>query len=485
MTDSTAGASTARSTHDVVLRDNLARAQASTAQDAAAPAITQAFSGRWTRRHWAHASLFAVMGALLAAIVPGFSAAIQAAPNTQRTTLSLALPQLRLHKDNADHWQSVTLESGQTLSAVFEELGIPYNQLEKVMQHPRIKPALRRMRPGTALSFNLPADGSVRAMRIEAAPGIGDEPVELEFDGDALRERLIPQEVTTRTVVLSGTVGKSLFASARKAGLGNAQLNQLTDEMFKYDIDFDSDLDENDRFSVVVDQTWKNGQLASTGPVLAATFTMDGQLKSAFRHMRNGKPEYFTPDGRSLKRAFIRMPIPYARLSSGFGGRRHPVLGRMRMHKGVDYAAGTGTPIQAAGDARVEFVGRKGGYGNAVILNHGAGKTTLYAHMSRFAKIRPGQRVAQGTTIGYVGSTGMSTGPHLHYEFRVNGAHVNPLKMTLPPPQPLSGAALVAFRNETRRALDKIREVEDVIYMPGDDTRVATRKDAPRRNQRG
>jgi murein DD-endopeptidase MepM/ murein hydrolase activator NlpD len=476
---------TALTQHQAVLRDNLERAQASSAHDRAAPRFSQAFNGRWTRRHWAHASLFASMGALLAAIVPGFSTAMHAAPNTQRTTLSLALPQLHAQQENADRWHSVTLKSGQTLSGVFDEIGIPYDQLEKVMQHPRIKPALRRLRPGTALSFNLPADGSVRAMRIEAAPGIGDEPVELEFDGDALRERVVPQEITTRTVVLSGEVGRSLFASARKAGLGNAQLNQLTDEMFKYDIDFDSDLDDNDRFSVVVDQTWKNGQLASTGPVLAATFTIDGQPKSAFRHLRGGKPEYFTPDGRSLKRAFIRMPIPYARLSSGFGGRRHPVLGRMRMHKGVDYAAGTGTPIQAAGDARVEFVGRKGGYGNTVILNHGAGKTTLYAHMSRFARIRPGQRVAQGTTIGYVGSTGMSTGPHLHYEFRVNGAHVNPLKMTLPPPQPLSGAALAAFKSETRRALEKIREVEDVIYMPGDDTRVATAKDAPKRGKRG
>ena len=462
------------SQHDAVRRENLQRARANGAQDVSPPAITLPFNGRWTRRHWAHASLFATIGALLAAIVPGFPTALEAAPNIQRTTLSLALPQLRLGRTTNDHWQSVTLKSGQTLSGVFEELGIPYSQLEKVMQHPRIKPALRKLRPGTELSFNLPTDGSVRAMRIEAAPGIGDEAVELEFDGDALRERLIPQEVTTRTVVLSGEVGKSLFGSARKLGLGNAQLNQLTDEMFKYDIDFDSDLGENDRFSVVVDQTWKNGQLVSTGPVLAATFTIDGQLKSAFRHLRGGKPEYFTPDGRSLKRAFIRMPIPYARLSSGFGGRKHPVLGRMRMHKGVDYAAGTGTPIQAAGDARVEFVGRKGGYGNAVILNHGGGKTTLYGHMSRFAKIRAGQRVAQGTVIGYVGSTGMSTGPHLHYEFRVNGVHMNPLKMTLPPPQPLSGSDLVAFKSETRRALDKIREVEDVVFQLDDGSRVAS-----------
>jgi murein DD-endopeptidase MepM/ murein hydrolase activator NlpD len=484
MTDPTAGISTASARHDAVLRDNLQQAKASAALDATTPKLSQAFNGRWTRRHWAHASLFATMGMLVAAIVPGFSTAMQAVPNAQRTTLALALPQVQLRGDNSDRWQSVTLRPGQTLSGVFDDLGIPYDQLEKVMQHPKIKPALRKLRPGTALSFNLPADGSVRAMRIEAAPGIGDEPVELEFDGDALRERAVPQEITTRTVVLSGEVGRSLFASARKLGLGSAQLNQLTDEMFKYDIDFDSDLDEDDRFSVVVDQTWKNGQLASTGPVLAATFTVDGTLKSAFRHLRNGKPEYFTPDGRSLKRPFIRMPIPYARLSSGFGGRRHPVLGRMRMHKGVDYAAGTGTPIQAAGDARVEFVGRKGGYGNAVILNHGGGKTTLYGHMSRFARIRTGQRVAQGTVIGYVGSTGMSTGPHLHYEFRINGVHMNPLKMTLPPPEPLNGAALVAFKNETRRALDKIREVEDVVFQLDDGSRVAAAPVA-KRNKKG
>lgn len=463
------------SIHDAVRRSNLERANAASTT-VTAPLLPHAFNGRWTRRHWLHASLFATIGALVAAIVPGFSTAMQSSGKAQRMTLSLPLPQLGgKHGANSDHWQSVSLKPGQTLSGVFAELGIPQRQLQHVMQHPKIQPVLRRMRPGTELSFNLPADGSVRAMRIDMGKyGVNGEPVELEFDGNALREREVAHEVTTRTVVLSGKVGKSLFASAREIGLGSKQLSQLTDEMFKYDIDFDSDLDQNDRFSVVVDQTWKDGQLVDTGPVLAATFTMDGHLKSAFRHVRDGKPEYFTPDGRSLKRPFIRMPIPYARLTSGFGGRNHPVLGTFRMHKGVDYAAGVGTPIQAAGDARVEFVGWKGGYGRAVILNHGNGRTTLYGHMSRFGAEKIGQRVAQGSVIGYVGASGLATGPHLHYEFRVNGVHQNPLKMTLPPPQPLQGPALLAFQNDTRRALDKIREVENVIYAPDDDTRVAS-----------
>ena len=473
--------------NDTVRRENLERLSAAAVHTAPATRFPPAFNGRWTRRHWAHASLFATIGALLAAIVPGFSTAMQTTPDTQRTTMSLPLPQIPLARGKAssDRWHTVSLKSGQTLSGVFAELGIPHGQLQNVMQHPKIKPVLRRLRPGTELSFNLPADGSVRAMRID----MGDSTVELEFDGSALREREIHHEITTRTVVLSGTVGNSLFKSARRVGLGSSHINQLTDEMFKYDIDFDSDLDADDRFSVVLDQTWQDGQLVKTGPVLAATFTMDGTLKSAFRHLREGKPEYFTADGRSLKRPFIRMPIPYARLTSGFGGRRHPVLGSFRMHKGVDYGAGTGTPIQAAGDARVSFVGWKGGYGRAVILNHGNGRETLYGHMSRFAKVTPGQRVAQGAVIGYVGSSGMSTGPHLHYEFRVNGVHRNPLKMTLPPPEPLAGAALIAFRSETGRALDKIREVENVIYAPGDGTRVAsanaTDKSSPTKHKQG
>ena len=412
--------------HEAVRRENLERARVN-ADRPASLSIAHPFRGRWTRRHWAHASVLTTIGMLLAAIVPGFSTVLDTRnnPNAQRMTMTLSLPKLghRAGKTTDDRWQSITLKPGQTLCGVFEELGIPYDQLARVMQHPTIKPTLRKLRPGTVLSFNLPADGSVRAMRLEAGPGIGDSPIELEFNGDALRERAVPVEITTRTVVLTGEVGRSLFASARALGLGSSQLEQLTDEMFKYDIDFDSDLSEDDRFSVVVDQTWKNGQLVETSPVLAASFTVGHELHTGFRHVRGGKAEYFSAEGRALKRPFIRMPIPYARLSSGFGGRRHPILGITRMHKGVDYAASTGTPIMAAGDARVKFVGRGRGYGNVVELDHGSGQTTFYAHMSRFAKIRVGQRISQGTVIGYVGSTGNASpeAPHLHFAIFVLG----------------------------------------------------------------
>src|SRR5690606_1770113 len=184
-----------------------------------------------------------------------------------------------------------------------------------------------------------------------------------------------------------------------------------------------------------------------------------------------------TADGRPLKKAFIRMPIPYARITSGFSkARKHPVLGRTRAHQGVDYGAGTGTPIHAAGDARVSFVGWKGGYGRTVVLDHGKGYTTLYAHMSRFGKYKPGATIKQGTVIGYVGASGLVTGPHLHYEFRINGVHRNPLTVTMPPPEPLKGAALVAFQASTAPVVARMQQVEQVRYAQAESEPAKTSK---------
>ena len=311
-------------------------------------------AGRWTRRQWIHASLFTTIGIMIATIVPGFSTVTQQPAQEPLATLSLDLPTLSIEKQNGtagDSWQIVKVKSGQTLGSLFKELGIPAETLQRILKHPGTKTSLARLKPGTELAFDLPVSGELRTLRYDRD---ADHRVELSLVGEEVKENLVARESTTRTVVLSGKVGRSLNRSARKAGLTAANVNSLTDDIFKYDIDFDSDLDPDDRFSVVVEQTWREGELVSTSPVMAATFTVDGKLHSGFRYARPGsKPEYFTAQGRPLKKTFIRMPIPYARLSSKFGARRHPVLGSMRMHKGVDYAASSGTPIMAAGDSRV------------------------------------------------------------------------------------------------------------------------------------
>lgn len=436
------------------------------------------FGGRWTRRHWAHASLFASLGALVAAIVPGFSNTLQAPAGAQRTTMSLSLPPLALSKQQGqtgDSWQIVSVNRGETLSHLLDRLDVPETDQQRLLEHPGLKKSLAKLKPGTELAFDMPvgADGKPAALRSFRYDRDDSHRVELSLAGEKVAEKVIERPTETRTVVLSGKVGGSLYRSARKLGLSGGAIDTLTDDIFKYDIDFNSDVGANDRFSVVVEQTWREGELINTGPVLAATFTSGGKLYSGFRFVRDGKPEYFTADGRPLKRSFIRMPIPYARITSGFGMRRHPVLGRMRGHMGVDYAAGSGTPIMAAGDARVSFVGWKGGYGRTVILDHGRGYSTLYGHMSAFGNIRAGQRIAQGTMIGRVGSTGLATGPHLHYEFRINGVHRNPLSITMPPPEPLSGVQLAAFRSQVGPALTRIAKVENIIYAGDTGTRVA------------
>lgn len=435
--------------------------------------LSDGFSGRWSRRQWVQASLFATIGMLLAAIVPGFGGNHAAAPHAARQSMALALPPLplaRLTGERGDSWQVVRVASGQTLGAVFAEFGIPAATMLKLLDHPGTRAALTKLTPGTELAFDLPVGGGLRAFRFDRADG---HRVELSLNGDAIREKVIERPTQIRTRVASGEITSSLYVAARKAGLSPAAIATLTDEIFKYDVDFNSDIRKGDRFSVVFDEVWREGERIDTGSIRAATFTTGGKTYSGFRFEDGGKAAYYTADGRPLKKTFIRMPIPYARLTSRFGKRRHPVLGKTRMHKGVDYGAGTGTPIHAAGDAKVQFVGWKNGYGRAVVLDHGRGYTTLYAHMSRFGKYKRGQRIAQGSVIGYVGSSGLATGPHLHYEFRVNGVHRNPLSVTMPPAAPLSGARLAAFRAQTGPALARIAQLESLIYA---DAKPATGK---------
>ena len=435
--------------------------------------LPAAFNESWTRRHWIHASLFVTIGALAATIVPGFSNAIDATTPYSHSTMALPLPPLSLSRQTetpGDSWQILRVQPGQTLSSLFEQASIPATVMHRLLDHPGTRQALSKLRPGAEIAFDMPVNGELRTLRFDRDPS---HRVELSLQDDDIREKVLERVTTTRTVVASGEISSSLYASGRRAGLSPSAIATMTDEIFKYDIDFSKDVQPGDRFSVVMDESWREGELVDTSKILAATFVTGGKTYSGFRFDRNGKSEYFDLNGRPLKKSFIRMPIQFARLSSSFGSRRHPVLGTMRMHKGVDYAARTGTPIMAAGDARVQFAGVQNGYGNVVILDHGRGHTTLYGHMSRFGSIRTGQRVNQGTVIGYVGSTGMATGPHLHYEFRVNGVHRNPLSVTMPPPEPLSGAELAAFRAQTAPAMARIQGMEKLMYADAKDSKPA------------
>ena len=435
------------------------------------------FNGRWTRRQWGLASLVATLGMLLAAIVPGFSDATRTMPDDgNRVVRALALPALpvsRKRSQPGDSWQVVTVEPGQTLGAIFEAQGIPATTMYRILEQPGAREVLTRLIPGAQLAFDLPSDGTLRAFRYDRDDR---HRVELALVGDRISQRVIERPVEVRTLAATGEIETSLYAAASRAGLSPAAIVAMTDEIFQYDIDF-TDAQKGDRFSVVYDETWREGERIDGGLIRAATFTTGGKTYTGFRFEHDGKVAYYDADGRPLKKAFIRMPIPYARITSGFSSaRKHPVLGRVRAHKGVDYGAGSGTPIMAAGNARVAFVGWKGGYGRTVVLDHGKGYTTLYAHMSRFGKYKPGMRVDQGDVIGYVGSSGLATGPHLHYEFRVDGVHRNPLKVTMPPPEPLKGEALVAFRAQVAPAMARIQELE---ARGNADTRVAAAS-APR-----
>ena len=415
---------------------------------------------KWSHEHWLMAGLFGVVGTALIAIVPGFANAMRAPTHDSlqsRISLALPLPQSQPSKAQATSgWQFVRIHSGETLGIVFEKLKLPATLMHRMLGETSAKDALVHLREGQELAFELDSAGQLKTLRFDRD---AKSRVDLKVAGDAITENVQQRQVERRVEIAAGTITSSLYADGARAGLSSGAINDMAN-IFKYDIDFVEDVRDGDTFQVVYEEIWRDGQRIGTGDVIGATFTNRGKRYTAFGYTQNGKTEYFDETGRPLKKVLMRIPIEFARLSSTFGMRKHPVLGRMRAHKGVDYAARTGTPIMAAGDARVAFVGWKNGYGRAVILDHGQGRSTLYGHMSAWGHEKVGQHVNQGSTIGYVGMSGLATGPHLHYEFRINGTQVNPLTVTMPKPQPLAGVELARFRAATAPAVAKLLLVE-------------------------
>jgi murein DD-endopeptidase MepM/ murein hydrolase activator NlpD len=256
------------------------------------------------------------------------------------------------------------------------------------------------------------------------------------------------------------TITSSLFAAGQQAGMSGETIMTLANQIFGWDIDFALDIRAGDEFSVLYEQKFQDGQYVNDGRVLAAEFVNQGKThRAVWFQSQDGKVQgYFTPEGKGMRKAFLRAPLDFLRVSSVFNPRRkHPISGVVRAHKGVDYAAPTGTPIWAAGDGRIQFAGRKGGYGNVVMIDHGKGISTVYGHMSRFGKsARAGRSVKQGDIIGYVGMTGAATGPHLHYEYRVKGVHKDPAKIPLPRTE-IPSHYMTEFRNQSAATLAKLQ----------------------------
>ena len=254
-----------------------------------------------------------------------------------------------------------------------------------------------------------------------------------------------------------GTINSSLSLAGQKAGLSNELILQLTN-IFAWDIDFATNLHHGDQFTVVYEKIGI-GNHSPDSQIIAAEFVNQGRILTAIRYKdREGHINYYSPEGKPMRKAFLSTPVDFVRISSGFDThRKHPILNRIRAHKGIDYAARTGTPVKSAGDGEVVFRGRKGGYGQVMIVKHGEHYETLYAHLSNFKKgLKSGDRVKQGEVIGYVGQTGLATGPHLHYEFRVDGTHRNPETLNLAQSLPLHEETLAEFKAQTQPLLAQL-----------------------------
>jgi murein DD-endopeptidase MepM/ murein hydrolase activator NlpD len=255
-------------------------------------------------------------------------------------------------------------------------------------------------------------------------------------------------------------IESSLFASGRAAGLSSDLLLRLANDIFGWDIDFALDIQPDDTYTIVYEKKFRDGEYLNDGRILAAEFVNAGRTYRAVRfESADGRiADYFTPEGKSMRKQFLRAPVEFKYISSSFNPRRfHPVLNITRAHQGVDYAAPKGTPVKASGDGKVSFVGAKGGYGNAIILEHGGAVSTLYAHLSRFANgVRSGTRVKQGDVIGFVGSTGTATASHLHYEYRINGVHKNPRTVSLPDAHPIPFSYFAAFQSASDGPLSQL-----------------------------
>jgi murein DD-endopeptidase MepM/ murein hydrolase activator NlpD len=369
--------------------------------------------------------------AAFATIAPGNE---PAAPPAKPLVESLAIDASQaVLASPASYIREEQFQRGDTLASFLGRLGIEDTPIARLVR----TRALHALRTGTSVRAEVSADGTPLSLSFLTGR---DTLVTVTPKGDGYRavEAVAPFE--TRVTMKSSVIRSSLFAASDAAGVPDSIAMQLAD-VFAGDVDFYRDLRKGDRFTVVYELYFLRGRPVRAGRLLAAEFVNQSRTLRAIHYQSS----YYTPEGKNLRKTFLRYPLEFSRVSSGFGMRRHPIYGGWRAHKGIDYAAPTGTRVRAVADGIVEYAGVKGGYGNVVILRHNGQYSTVYGHLSRIA-VRRGARVAQNDTIGLVGHTGWATGPHLHYEFRIAGQARNPQSIAMPAAQPVPAQQLAAFQ---------------------------------------
>ena len=349
--------------------------------------------------------------------------------------------------------ESIKIKSGDSLSTIFNKRG--FNQeLHSIMQLGKPVKELKSVHPNQVIHIHTQDDNLVA---VELETSINRKLKIIKQNDQYIVDELV-RDFEIRKEVASSTITNSLFLAGQRVGMSDSLIMELAN-IFGWDIDFALDIRTGDHFSVIYEEMYLDGNKIKDGAIIAAEFVNAGESYRAIRYTDSkGKTDYYSQNGRSMRKPFLRTPVDFARVSSGFNLRRkHPVLNKIRAHRGVDYAASTGTPIKASGDGKIIHRGTKGGYGRTIIIKHGTQYSTLYAHMYKYARnTQTGKRVKQGQIIGYVGSSGLATGPHLHYEFRINGVHRNPLTVKLPDAKPLPKEELIRFVNNSANIIAQL-----------------------------
>jgi len=366
-------------------------------------------------------------------------------PSAQVAIEDIVLPSANDAITVSSFWHSERLQRGDTVAELLNRLNIEDAEASNYLRSAPATESFRKLAVGKEIQAETSATGGLISLRYLSN---NDEQILIDKQNGAFKTNTLPAQLEKRLFVRTGEIKTNLYAAADAAGMPEAAANQLY-ELFSGDIDFHHDLRVGDKFTAVYEMNYHNGALLNTGRILSAEFINQGQVYRAIYFQEDAQHgDYYTPEGKSVRKAFLRSPIEYSRVSSGFSNSRfHPILNKWRSHKGVDFAAPSGTKVKSTADGVVTYVGKEGGYGNVIRINHQGRYTTVYGHLSRFAQnLHKGQRVVQGEVIGYVGMTGLATGPHLHYEFKINGQQHNPMRVALPDAKPISSVYYASFR---------------------------------------